>query len=756
PDANWYGTDSYTYTVTSGGVTETATVSVTVNPVTDIADDTDTTNEDTPVTTNVLANDGFSDPNAHVSSVTQGANGTVTINPDNTITYTPDPDFNGTDSYTYTVTSGGVTETATVTVTVSPVNDAPSGTDKTVSHNEDTSYTFSASDFGFSDVDNNSLSGVHIATLPSNGTLYIDSDNDGVVDSGESVNAGGTVSVGDINAGYLKFYDGINASGTTSFTFQVVDDGGTTNGGVDTDQTPNTMTINTTAVADTPTLSVTNTVQSLVFANSWESAPNADNSSDEISGPTFEGWTLVTSPEAAGGTSVFEVWNTGDTQQRQNGGSNRIFAAAGNGEDFLEINDATNNIAQTIGIERTISTVEGMVYDISFDTAGRPGFTSDYTQIGIYIDDVLVQSYAPTSPQTYIDWKSIQFSFEGDGSSHTIKIRTDATTTHPNGRGAFLDDMALTAQQGVVAGNKDVNTTQVALDTYIDAALTDTDGSETLSITLSGVPSGAVVVTDTGTYTESGGTITFSGTLSSAMLEFDSSFTGELNIGVTATATETSNSSTASTASQTLTLVVLPEFSASDMTLREGVPTYTGTSANNTRNGNDGNPDIMLGLGGNDTLSGRNGSDYLKGGDGTDTLTGDASGDNGEDTLDGGAGNDTLTGGAGHDVFVFGSLDDTANGGNGTDTIADFVTDLDNIYDTNEDVIDLSGLFSDSGITVDASNVTDYLHMNGTTLQIDRDGTGSAYTMTSLATLTNTTITDADLANLIAAGQFVL
>ena len=52
------GTDSaYTYTVTSGGVTETATVNVTIDPVADIADDSDSTNEDTAVTTNVLAND---------------------------------------------------------------------------------------------------------------------------------------------------------------------------------------------------------------------------------------------------------------------------------------------------------------------------------------------------------------------------------------------------------------------------------------------------------------------------------------------------------------------------------------------------------------------------------------------------------------------------------------------------------------------------------------------------------------------------
>ncbi|MGJ3245093.1 MAG: tandem-95 repeat protein [Elainellaceae cyanobacterium] len=122
PNADFNGTDSFTYTVTSGGVEETATVNVTVNPVIDILDDAETTDEDTPIDIDVLGNDTF-DPGATVTNVTDGANGTVTINPDGTVKYTPNPDFNGTDSFTYTVTSGGVEETATVNVTVNPVID---------------------------------------------------------------------------------------------------------------------------------------------------------------------------------------------------------------------------------------------------------------------------------------------------------------------------------------------------------------------------------------------------------------------------------------------------------------------------------------------------------------------------------------------------------------------------------------------------------------------------------------------------------
>ncbi|MER9425893.1 cadherin-like domain-containing protein, partial [Mesorhizobium sp. M0317] len=67
----------------------------------DIVGDSATTNEDTPVTTNVLANDTF-EGTPVVTGVTQGANGTVTNNNDGTVTYAANPDFNGTDSYTYT------------------------------------------------------------------------------------------------------------------------------------------------------------------------------------------------------------------------------------------------------------------------------------------------------------------------------------------------------------------------------------------------------------------------------------------------------------------------------------------------------------------------------------------------------------------------------------------------------------------------------------------------------------------------------
>ena len=107
---------------------ETQVISLTVNSADDISADSFSLNEDATLSYNVLTNDSF-DGTAVITAVTQGSNGSVSIDGDGTagtLTYTPTGDFNGSDSFTYTVTSGGVTETATVSVTVNQLNDAGS------------------------------------------------------------------------------------------------------------------------------------------------------------------------------------------------------------------------------------------------------------------------------------------------------------------------------------------------------------------------------------------------------------------------------------------------------------------------------------------------------------------------------------------------------------------------------------------------------------------------------------------------------
>ena len=131
PNANYNGPDSVVYTVRdSRGATATATVTITVIPLNDApaaSADSASVAEDGTVDVAVLTNDTDVDGNTlTVASVTQGADGVVTINPDNTVKYTPAANFHGTDGFNYTVSDGnGGSATATVSVTISAVNDAP-------------------------------------------------------------------------------------------------------------------------------------------------------------------------------------------------------------------------------------------------------------------------------------------------------------------------------------------------------------------------------------------------------------------------------------------------------------------------------------------------------------------------------------------------------------------------------------------------------------------------------------------------------
>ena len=176
-------------------------------------------------------------------------NGTLVDNGNGTWSYTPAANDDTSVTFSYAVTDGVAAPVATsATLDITPVNDAPAGANHAVTTNEDAAYTFTAADFGFSDPNDtptNSLSRVKITTLPGTGTL---------TDNGVAVATGQFINVADINSGLLKFTPAANANGAgyASFTFQVEDDGGTANGGVNLDQSANTMTIDVTAVNDAP------------------------------------------------------------------------------------------------------------------------------------------------------------------------------------------------------------------------------------------------------------------------------------------------------------------------------------------------------------------------------------------------------------------------------------------------------------------------------------------------------------------------
>ena len=223
-----------------------------------------------PATGNVLTNDTDADgPSKTVSAVkgvagnvgsnVAGAHGTFNIDANGDYSYTLDTSDAAvnalaagvtlTDVISYTVSDGIATSTVNLTITITGINNAPTGTDKTITTNEDTAYTLTAADFGFGDATDspaNTLSAVKITTLTTAGSLTLNS---------VAVTVGQTITLADITGGLLKWTPPNNTSGNAlaNFTFQVQDNGGTANGGVDLDASANTITFNVNASNDAPT-----------------------------------------------------------------------------------------------------------------------------------------------------------------------------------------------------------------------------------------------------------------------------------------------------------------------------------------------------------------------------------------------------------------------------------------------------------------------------------------------------------------------
>ncbi|MGC8960166.1 MAG: Ig-like domain-containing protein, partial [Chloroflexia bacterium] len=122
PIPDFYGSDTFSYTVSDGFLTDMATVAVTVTPVNDApvaGNDAATTSEDTPIAIDVLANDSdVEDDPLSIAAVGLPAHGTAVVS-GTMVLYTPIPDFYGSDTFSYTVSDGhGGTAGALVSVVV--------------------------------------------------------------------------------------------------------------------------------------------------------------------------------------------------------------------------------------------------------------------------------------------------------------------------------------------------------------------------------------------------------------------------------------------------------------------------------------------------------------------------------------------------------------------------------------------------------------------------------------------------------------
>jgi len=532
PYAHVNGIEQLTVTASDGTVSNQGVIRLTITAVNDApiaVNDSVTTLQGESVRIDVLANDSDVDSvHLWLRLLTEPQSGQLALQTDGSLLYIPNTGFYGTDSFSY-VTYDGQSDSAPATVTIHVIakNQAPVAVDDNITLFEDTPIRFNplAND---SDADGDNLI-FRVLSQPSKGQIVVNSDKT------------------------ISYTPNANYSGDDSFSYQLNDG--------QADSAIATVRLHIAAVADAPilTLNSNNTSNPTreLFRTSWESVSDRNYTSTLVEQTQLEGWTLLTKPDnSRGGSNGFEVWSTDDRMADNLNRQRTVTSMAGNGNNWLELNNARNNMAQSLGIQRQVDTIAGATYTLSMDVAGRLGYSSDYTKIGIYVDGVRIGGDDSTSGNTALNWQTKQFSFVGNGRKQTIQILGEATKQDGNGRGMMIDDIVLTER---LANNTGLEDTSIKL-SAISARLKDDDGSETLALTIEAIPVGATLSDGTRSFTATTANRTANITtwnLSNLSLTPPKDVNGTINLQVKATATERSNGSTAST-TETLSVKVLP------------------------------------------------------------------------------------------------------------------------------------------------------------------------------------------------------
>ncbi|WP_414159158.1 LapA family giant adhesin [Pseudomonas sp. BNK-45] len=493
---------------------------------------------------------------------------------------------------TVTVTDGGnYSNVATTTVNVVAVNDAPTATGGAVTGSEDTPLALTWSNFGVSDVDSPASSlGVKITQLPSDGKLqYLDGS------TWKDVANNQTISKADIDAGKLRFTPDANESGTNGY-------GGSGVGNQQADYaqikfqptdgqalgSTGTVTVDITPVADAPTLSVAgNNVNSVgLLKEVWTglSGLGTDGSGASAS-------TLKSVIDAAGtpnssslATNVQSDGNiTPGTASKTSG---LIYLEAGKSYTFSGTGD--DSLLVTIGGKNVASTTWG--------AGGNLNGTFTPTTSGYYTIDIY--HHNQSGPGSYDVNLSVNGATAVDLSNAGVPLYTGVTDL--TNAGVSVSDLHGTNGEGYYDGyklNEGGEGGSVHL-SKISTGLTDTDGSETLSVKISGIPAGSVLSDGAGhtfTATASSGEANVTGwNLGNLTVTPPPYYNGSFNLNVTSTSTESLGGSASSTAQ--IPVKVYPA-------------TYNAvvaTSGDDTVTGTDGNDIVVADIGGLTVVPGTN------------------------------------------------------------------------------------------------------------------------------------------------------
>ena len=527
PEANFNGEDHFSYQLSDGSQTSNlAQVSLQVTPVNDaplLGDLAASLEEDGTVVLDLLSLANDPDGDVLTLQVGDASHGTLVALGQGRYSYRPSANFHGLDEFGLTASDGTLQVSSRVRLTITAVNDAPLARDDAAQLQEDGRLTLAlmAND---EDVDGDALS-LRIVSGPAHGTAVLEAD------------------------GRVTYIPDAQWNGEDSFSY-VLSDG-------QLDSAPATVRLHVEAQADAPTLVITDRPgeRRELFRTGWESVRNQNLTSTLMQQRSLEGWSLVLgNGSRSGGSNGFEIWSSGDKLMDSQNTLRTVNAKAGNGNNWIELNDAASVMYQTLGIERGIDTVAGARYRFSLDVAGRLGFSADYTRFGVYLDGVRIGGDESTSGSQALDWQTRSFEFTGAGGVQTLRIVSEATAVDANGRGVMLDNLSLTE---TLAPNSARAGSPIPL-SALSAALVDGDGSEVLELWLGELPAGSVLTDGVRRFTASAEQRQVSLTgwnLATLSLLPPAELSGHVQLSVLARAQERSNQSQAETRS-TLDLTI--------------------------------------------------------------------------------------------------------------------------------------------------------------------------------------------------------
>ncbi|MDP0588048.1 MAG: tandem-95 repeat protein [Candidatus Endonucleobacter bathymodioli] len=585
PDADFNGADTITVAVTDDdGAVTIATSSITVNGINDAPtltlESTKTIDEDGTATVTFSA----ADVDGTLTTIAIAGHGTVTVNNDGTISYTPDVDFNGTDTITVTVTDDdGSAVIQTSVITINDVNDAPLiALESTKSVDEDgaTTVTFTQTDRDGTIVSTTATAGHGTVVINDNGTISYtpDANYNGTdtitVTSTDDDNAviveTSAITVNDINDAPTLTVEStkkVDEDGSTTITFASADIDGTVittataehgtvtvnNDGTisyspdanysgadtikvtatddDDSSVVATSSITVDAVVDAPVVEFD---QNLAFAtDNFEAGANGWNSSTGASGIFGTGDMLgpIGSETISKDYAIPEGLDDvviNFTVHEINTWDNESFTVLINGEEYTSV-----LLAHAESEEKDVGTV--VLVDSSGSVVGKV----------VHGSDGIVSGLGQRGNQEWSQSHEFTINVPIPDGYDTLTLGFKANLDSPVGDESWgLDNVILAASPtafDILAAEDDAN-----VDLNLSTILVDADGSEILQdVIISNVPDAITlshgINNGDGTWTVS------SDDISSLSITPDANFNGLVELNVTATSVEQSNAGSAST-----------------------------------------------------------------------------------------------------------------------------------------------------------------------------------------------------------------